>query len=294
LVQTARGGDRMRRSTILAVFLAASGLGATLSVGVAAAGPSSGELARSGLYGGRGYFAVPCGFSHRNNDDPIVFPGRRGRSHNHTYFGNTSTDAFSTPASLRNAGRTICLLPGDTAAYWAPTLFIRGRAIEPEGAVAYYVRRTSDEVDPFPAGLKMVAGNAKARSPQSLRVTSWSCGYSGERSSTVPLCSGGPFADLRLRVRFPDCWDGRHLDSVDHKRHMAYSSAGRCPLTHPVEVPAISLVIYYGVPGDRSAELASGGQFSGHADFINAWDQRTLTALVDGYLNRFGYPGRTG
>jgi Domain of unknown function (DUF1996) len=282
----------MRRSLVLAVIVGASALGAVLAAGAAAARPSSGGLARAGLYGGPGYFAVACRFSHRNQDDPIVFPGRRGRSHDHTYFGNTSTDAFSTPTSLRNAGRTTCELPEDTAAYWAPTLFIRGLAIEPRGAVVYYVRRTFDEVDPFPAGLKMVAGNARARSPQSLRVTSWSCGYLGGRSSTVPGCLGGRLADLRLRVRFPNCWDGEHLDSADHKRHMAYSSAGRCPLTHPVEVPAISLVIYYGVPGDRDAELASGGQFSGHADFINAWDQRTLAKLVDGYLNRFGYPGR--
>jgi Domain of unknown function (DUF1996) len=282
----------MRRAFVLAVLSGAAAVGAGLAVGAAAAEPSSAESSRAGPYGGPGYFAVACGFSHRNHDDPIVFPGRRGRSHDHTYFGNTSTNASSTPALLRNAGRTTCLLAEDTAAYWAPTLFVRGRPIEPRGAVVYYVRRTVDEVDPFPAGLKVIAGNAAARSPQSLRVTSWSCGFGGERSSTVPACLGGKLDDLRLRVRFPDCWDGKRLDSVDHRRHMAYSNAGRCPLTHPVEVPAISLVIHYGVPGDRDSELASGGQFSGHADFVNAWDQRTLAALVDRYLNRFGIRGR--
>jgi Domain of unknown function (DUF1996) len=282
----------MRRSFILAVVGGAAA--AALAAGVAVARPAfaSGELGHTALHGGRGYFAVACRFSHRNQDDPIVFPGRPGRSHDHTYFGNTSTDAFSTPASLRRAGRTTCQLDQDTAAYWAPTLFSRGRAVEPRGAVVYYVRRTSDGVDPFPAGLKMIAGNAMARSPQSLRVTSWSCGFGGERSSSVPRCLGGRYDDLRLRVSFPDCWDGKRLDSTDHKRHMAYSSAGRCPLTHPVEVPAISLVIYYGVTGNRDAEFASGGQYSGHADFVNAWDQRTLAALVDRYLNRFGYRGR--
>jgi Domain of unknown function (DUF1996) len=282
----------MRRYLAVAFLAGAAAVGAALAVGAAAAEPASDELRHSGLQVGRGYFAVACGFSHRNQDDPIVFPGRHGRSHDHTYFGNTSTGAFSTPASLRGAGRTTCALDEDTAAYWAPTLYVRGRAIEPRGAVVYYVRRTFDEVDAFPAGLKVVAGNAMARSRQSLRVTSWSCGFGGEQSSTVPACLGGRYDGLRLRVRFPDCWDGRRLDSVDHKRHMAYSSAGRCPLTHPVEVPAISLVIHYGVSGASDAELSSGGQLSGHADFVNAWDQRTLVALVDRYLNgRFGYPG---
>ena len=278
----------MRRSFVVLAATAATGAG--LLVGAAGAG-GSGEQLKLPFQTGPGYFAVPCRFSHRNQDDPIVYPGRPGRSHDHTYFGNTSTDAYSTPTSLRNAGGSTCLIGGDTAAYWAPTLFVRGRPIEPLGAVAFYVRRTRDEVDPFPAGLKMIAGDAMARSTQSRRVVAWGCGLSSRSSSTVPACLGGLRDGLRLRVRFPDCWDGRHLDSADHKRHMTYSRAGRCPLTHPVEVPSLSLVIFYGVRGDGDTELASGGQRSGHADFVNAWNQRTLRALVDKYLN-VGLPGR--
>jgi hypothetical protein len=95
-------------------------------------------------------------------------------------------------------------------------------------------------------------------------------------------------------VNFPDCWDGRRLDSSDHQNHMAYSADGACPQSHPVAVPAISLVIYYGIAGGADVELASGGQFSAHADFVNAWDQRTLAALVDRYLNRVGSRGKRG
>ena len=72
----------------------------------------------------RGGFIVACGFSHRNQDDPIVFPRQPGRSHDHTFFGNRSTNAFSTAASLRKHRRTSCPYSGgaDSAAYWAPTL----------------------------------------------------------------------------------------------------------------------------------------------------------------------------
>ena len=90
----------MRRSFVLAVLAAAAATGAGVALGAAGAGASAEQLPRGGLHTGRGYFAVPCQFSHRNQDDPIVFPGRPGRSHDHTYFGNTSTDANSTPASL--------------------------------------------------------------------------------------------------------------------------------------------------------------------------------------------------
>ena len=85
-------------------------------------------------------------------------------------------------------------------------------------------------------------------------------------------------------MNFPDCWDGKRLDSANHKSHMAYSSQDVCPGSHPVAVPALSLVIYYHVSGGPSAELSSGGQLSAHADFVNAWKQEALARLVDRWL----------
>ena len=232
-------------------------------------------------------FRVRCRFSHRHKDDPIVSPGQPGSSHDHTFFGNRSTDAFSTPASLRSGGRTTCSDRADSSAYWAPTLYVAGRAVEPLALIATHTRRTVRPVDPFPAGLKVIAGDANARTAQSRRVTSWSCaGQRVERSSTIPRCPVTRHGGLRLEVSFPDCWDGRRLDSADHKSQMAYSSRGACPRSHPVAVPALSLAVHYPVSGRRDAELASGGQFSGHADFINAWNGAALASWVRRYLNR--------
>jgi len=275
----------MRRSLVL--LLAVAGGAATAAVAVAAASPSGGgDRGGVGRYGGagRGYFAVVCGFSHRNQDDPIVFANQPGRSHDHTYFGNTSTNARSTPSSLRAAGGTTCRLRADTAAYWAPTLFVSGRAVRPLGAVVFYIRRTQEPVQAFPANLEVIAGNAAARSAQGERVTFWSCGRRDvRRSSTIPRCQS---PSLRLIVNFPNCWNGRQLDSADHKSHLAYSTDGVCPATHPVEVPALQLQIFYGISGGADTELSSGGDFSGHADFVNAWNQPTLERLVNRYLNR--------
>jgi hypothetical protein len=69
----------MRRSFVLAVLAVAAAVGAWVTVD-AAAGPSAAEPRSARLHIGRGYFAVPCRFSHRNQDDPIVFPGRPGPS----------------------------------------------------------------------------------------------------------------------------------------------------------------------------------------------------------------------
>jgi hypothetical protein len=273
----------MRRFIVLLLL----GLGTAATAAVASAVPAGsnggGRGGGDGRYSrGGGYFAIACGFSHRNQDDPIVFFRQPGRSHDHTFFGNTSTSANSTPASLRAAGETTCRLDEDTAAYWAPTLFVGGNAVRPRGAIAYYLRRTIEPVQAFPANLKVVAGNAAARSAQSTRVTFWTCG-GRTISSDIPTCAR---SNLRLQVNFPNCWNGRQLDSADHRSHLAYSNDGVCPASHPVEVPTLTLVVYYGVAGGSQAELSSGGDFSGHADFVNAWDQDTLVRLVDRYLNR--------
>ena len=230
-------------------------------------------------------FIVVCRFSHRAPDDPIVFPGQPDMSHDHSFFGSVSTDAFSTPSSLRQSA-TSCLQAEDTAAYWAPTLIAANRAVTPVIATVYYSRRTLARVRPFPPGLQVIAGNQDATSPQSQGVTYWDCGRTGgvPPSSRIPTCGTGA-KSLHLNVRFPDCWDGRRLDTPDHKRHMAYSSGGACPSSYPVAVPSLSLVIQYPISGGSDVELSSRGQISAHADFVNSWNQRALERRVAACLN---------
>ncbi|MGZ4131252.1 MAG: DUF1996 domain-containing protein, partial [Actinomycetota bacterium] len=79
---------------------------------------------------GPGQFVIRCRYSHTLMDDPIVEPGRPGASHSHDFFGNRTTDAYSTVASML-AGRTTCRATSDTAGYWSPTVSIGGKAIEP-------------------------------------------------------------------------------------------------------------------------------------------------------------------
>ena len=107
-----------------------------------------------------GDFFSNCRFSHTAADDPIALPRLAGRSHAHTFFGNASTDAYSTLETLRKAGTT-CKPAADKAAYWIPTLFQDGREIRPAKAQAYYVLRGTDRMHAFPAGLRMIAGDAR-------------------------------------------------------------------------------------------------------------------------------------
>jgi hypothetical protein len=225
-----------------------------------------------------------CDFTHKAPDDPIVSPGKPGASHLHTFVGNRTTNAFSTYASLRSGGTT-CSRTADRSGYWTPALYRGSTLILPTTATLYYRRFTLAPVRPFPENFRMIAGNASARGVQGTRVTFWSCGVRSQvrRSPRMLRCPKGEF--LHLAVFFPQCWDGRHLDSADHKSHMAYMRKGRCPSTHPVALPTLEELYRYPIRGGRGISLSSGRLYSAHADFINAWEPSALRALVDGCLN---------
>jgi uncharacterized protein DUF1996 len=277
--------------TACRLVLSAS-LGACCVLLVSTAAPAEGRVK---LHGNN--FFSNCRFSHTGANDPIVLPNQPGRSHPHTFFGNTTTNASSTLASLRSGGTT-CRPPADKAAYWVPTLFQAGREVRPAKAQVYYVLRGYEQMHAFPPGLRIVAGNAHAVRPQSARVAYWACGATAVRiriSSTAPKCgvvrtrfkglaqrcAGCPIESgfeirvktiVELHVNFPDCWDGRRLDSADHHSHMTYSRNYVCPDSYPVKVPLIRLLIRYPITDGHDVVLASGGQLTGHADFFNAWD----------------------
>jgi Domain of unknown function (DUF1996) len=279
------------RTVLFFVAAAAVVLAAALLGPAALAGKPMTAVTRTELRGVN--FVESCRFSHRAPDDPIVFPGQSGASHDHSFVANVATDAFSTFGSLR-AGRTTCRRKADRAAYWMPTLLQGSTPVLPLGATIYYRRGTLTAVQTFPAGLKMIAGDSKAMEPQDKRITYWNCGVLGgvAPSSAIPTCPSAPGSFLRLHVRFPNCWDGKSLDGADHKSHMAYSMQGVCPSTHPVPVPAIELIYRYPTRGGSDLSLSSMGQFSAHADFFNAWNPGQLKRLVDGCLNALVHCGR--
>ncbi|CAB4875222.1 unannotated protein [freshwater metagenome] len=232
-------------------------------------------------------FLVECPFSHALADDPIVYPGVAGASHVHVFFGNDGANAGSTYDSLL-AGTSACDQPEDTASYWVPALMQGDTMLTPTKSVAYY--RPGEGIDPvsvqpYPPGLEIIAGDGSAEAEQSTAVVAWTCGAGITRMASPPSC---PISrPLRLMITFPDCWDGEHVDSDDHRSHMAYSSRGSCPAAHPVAVPQLQLAVVYSFSGDPSGlSLSSGSILTGHADFFNAWVQDKLAGEIDACIHR--------
>ena len=127
-------------------------------------------------------FSVRCDFSHRASDDPIVYPGKPGASHSHDFFGNESTDAFSTYRSMLKGGTT-CTRPLDTAGYWMPTVRWGGQTIDSDRAVFYYRAGGKDhkKVKPFEAGLKMITNPGEH--------IKWRCGRRNDSNTPPRRCS---------------------------------------------------------------------------------------------------------
>ena len=257
----------------------------TLGVGfTAAAFPMSisHTSTRTGIPG----FEIICFYTKSAMDDPIVFPRRPGAAHMHDFAGNTTTDAYSTADSLRGH-RSTCELTGDTAAYWVPTLYSNGTPIHPDRLHAYYRWgnvANLQAIRPLPAGLKVIAGDAHATKPQSTAVIGWNCGVQGQRQYDHPISCNSK-QKIVLHVFFPNCWDGRHLDSPDHKSHMAYSSNGKCPAGHPVIVPRLSEAFGYPISSATGLTFSSGQHYTAHADFINSWNQSEMNRLTTTCIN---------
>src|SRR6478736_1587546 len=124
------------RAALAVVALAVAVWMGILAHSSEAAGPAQNVRALQGVN-----FVGSCTFSHMAMDDPIMYPRQPGASHDHSFVGNTTTNAFSTLRTLR-AGATTCKRDGETAAYWMPTLLSNGQMVTPSGATIYYRRKT--------------------------------------------------------------------------------------------------------------------------------------------------------
>ena len=267
---------------------------------------------------GNPQFKVTCYGIKTAPDDPIVFPGMPGKSHMHSFFGAKNISADSTPTSLLSQPASQCgsNYTMDRSAYWVPTLYKNGQPVfTTDGSTqlrAYYDSSDGHPVDqPFPQGLKMIAGDMMATNAiwpatqDGYPVDWYKCvktndtgsqrSASGDDLAKFPTCNSDE--SMVLVITFPDCWDGMHLDSADHKSHMAYAAGpnaqGRtvCDSAHPVKLPRLTEEVwYYGVNGAASdfsyatmknaAGQPVGSSYSLHADVMSAWDPTAFAGLT--------------
>lgn len=269
---------------------------------VVSVGDHGTKRANGAKYGpAQNLFTVDCKTSHFANDDPIVYPKQPGASHNHEFFGANDVNANSTIESIVTAKNT-CTVGADRSAYWTPSAFQDGNKIKADSNKFYYKAGGLDpattKFQQMPFGLRMIAGNANAKSPKETiaqagywyktpkyktmpKVTHPKLTNTSRGSSTTIFPVNTETERLQVLIFFPQCWDGKNL-WLPNTTHMTYASNGKCPDTHPVPLMQVQYNLGYNeAKGGSEFKLSSGEWYTFHADFVNGWHPTTLQKLTE-------------
>lgn len=227
--------------------------------------------------------------------DPVINPTCLS-DHIHTYYGaaaslRPSTSYDDLRATTGNSGN----VEENKSLYWHPTVYM----YDPDTglytksqiwfASAYYVW-TSGQTTAFPDGFRMIA---TALNPKARVVVECAGPSPCERSNCATTNTFFPqtaCGELEINFKFPSCWDGVNLDSVDHMSHVSYDEEpegafdGPCPQSHPVKIPEIHWyfrILNY--PGGH--HQFSDGTGTLHADYMSGWNATFLQQVLDNCIN---------
>ncbi|RMB86112.1 DUF1996 domain-containing protein [Streptomyces shenzhenensis] len=266
----------------------------------------------------RGSFTSSCGVNAGglfNSDNVIVAPGvSNGAHHFHDYIGNQANSAFASDEDLAGAD-TSCVDKGDKSSYYWPVLRLQngtrerdadapgggtegnaGQIVTPRQVTLTFVGNPREKVTAMPRLLRIITGDAKAfvNGPANANA-SWSCTGFEDRQvkDKYPLCPAG--SDVVRTFAFQGCWDGRNIDSANHRTHVAFAGAdGGCPAGFRA-IPQLVQRIVYDVDapsladGGRAVPLFAVDSFpeqlhkpvTDHGDFINVFDEDLMGEMVD-------------
>ena len=213
----------------------------------------------------------------------------------------TYTDLRNVGSNCHNEDRTEAM--HDHSSSWSPQLKWDGVLLD-QGRSGKYnnSKGVSDPriTEPFPLGMKMVASEAVGK-------VKWACGAvqdSREFTEHPPRSCPRDSAGISLLIQFGQCWDGKGTGS-DGAHNLAEAVRGKCPASHPHQIPTVTWYPYYPIPADVLADIdcrvessTDGGWVPAddfmHADMQIGYDTTTLVRQCIVQPARFGETSRRG
>lgn len=303
------------------------GLGKSWGTGAIPPKESGGGVEPDGSVGA---FRFTCdGDGQLNRDDMLVYPNQPAKAHGHYYWGNLLTNSDPDEARLKTA-KTNCNkgpYPLNLSSYWMPWLEDDQGNVRLADLISGYYKRpslgsagcTGPKAEGICVGLpnriRYVVG-WDATKPDELPPINrayWYCtkGTGKHYSNLDDLFNSGctPGSQMIGDTTGYPCWDGKHLDSPDHRSHMALASYGwwgypKCPDTHPYRLPTQENKPTWTVTEDMIGTRPDGTKYSRvrlssdhlkanakpgetlHADYEELWDARAKAMWVGNCVDK--------
>ncbi|MFY1623486.1 DUF1996 domain-containing protein [Micromonospora sp. WMMD723] len=190
-----------------------------------------------------------------------------------------TTAAPATATALPDPQGPDLELPGNT-----------GGIVRPAQVLIEYRGNPASKVVPMPKFLRALTGDAKptSRGPANARAT-WTCsGFADRLADKYPICPAG--SQVQRVHDFPGCWDGRNVDSDNHRNHVAFAdrATGACPQGFRA-IPQLRITVGYDIPRDvqlkgqyalDSFPEENHNPFSDHNDFVNVNSAQTMQRIA--------------
>jgi hypothetical protein len=166
-----------------------------------------------------------------------------------------------------------------------------GEIIEPQTAQLTFKGSPTGKVVAMPQFLRILEGDAKV-SINGLKNAraSWTCsGFEDRVIDKYPICPNG--SKIKRIHTFPSCWDGKNIDSANHRDHIVFPDAktGQCANGFKA-VPQLVTTLTYNVPHANqiakqfkvdSFPTESHNPQSDHDDFANVMSNAIMNRLVN-------------
>ncbi|USX52762.1 DUF1996 domain-containing protein [Lentzea sp. HUAS12] len=147
------------------------------------------------------------------------------------------------------------------------------------------------KVTAMPKFLRVLYGDAKAgqNGPKNAKA-SWTCtGFEDKvLMDKYPICPQG--SKVKRVHDFPSCWDGKNIDSANHRDHIVFPDAnGKCKQGFKA-VPQLRISLTYNIPLDvqkdgrylvDSFPEEEHNPLTDHDDFANVMSQKIMNRLVN-------------